>query len=519
MEASNQTQSSRKRLADGLSILNIVPRKLQPQFTSTTSKVLIRFLSLLFAVFLVLGSLQLNISSAEAGFAFQSRQPRCVASGRRKCRAQWERDSGFLDEYTPSGTLVQSIPYPTTTVGSNRRITNSGSATTEGLLTRSSDGRYLISAGYDAAPGTASITGSTSATVNRVIARVDASGAIDTTTALTDAISGGNPRSATSTNGTDLWIDGSVAGVRYAAFGASTSTSVSTTTANLRQLNVFAGQLYVSSASGTLRLGTVGSGTPTTTGQTTTNLPGFPTSGGSPYGFFFADLDPSVPGVDTVYVADDGSSGGIFKYSLVGGSWTLNGNFAYSAGTRSVDGTVVNGVVTLYVVSAGSLLTQTDATGYNQPISGILNSVATAGTNKAFRGVAFCPGQKLPTNPFGVGSAVPNSVPAGTSSLLKVTVTPQETNPVSTGLTVTADLSSIGGSATQTFFDNGTNGDAVAGDNVFLLPGNGFCGNESGSKVSSGRYQRRTISRRECFYLADRNFDFHAADGIGFGDS
>jgi hypothetical protein len=34
-----------------------------------------------------------------------------------------------------------------------------------------------------------------------------------------------------------------------------------------------------------------GTGIPTTAGQTTTNLPGFPTSGGSPYGFFFADLD------------------------------------------------------------------------------------------------------------------------------------------------------------------------------------------------------------------------------------
>src|SRR5262249_45148832 len=47
-----------------------------------------------------------------------------------------------------------------------------------------------------------------------------------------------------------------------------------------------------------------------------------------------------------------------------------------------------------------------------------------------------------------------------------VTVTPG-TNPASTGLAVAADLTPIGGSATQQFFDDGTHGDAVAGDNVF----------------------------------------------------
>src|SRR6266550_7541707 len=48
----------------------------------------------------------------------------------------------FLDEYTPSGTIVQSIQLPTTSVGSNRRLTGSGSATSEGFLTLSADGRY-----------------------------------------------------------------------------------------------------------------------------------------------------------------------------------------------------------------------------------------------------------------------------------------------------------------------------------------------------------------------------------------
>lgn len=72
----------------------------------------------------------------------------------------------------------------------------------------------------------------------------------------------------------------------------------------------------------------------------------------------------------------------------------------------------------------------------------------------------------LPTNPTGVGLANPGTIVAGNSTLLTVSVTPGA-NPPSTGLAVTADLSTIGGSATQTFFDNGNNGDVTASDNVF----------------------------------------------------
>jgi predicted extracellular nuclease len=70
------------------------------------------------------------------------------------------------------------------------------------------------------------------------------------------------------------------------------------------------------------------------------------------------------------------------------------------------------------------------------------------------------------TNPSGVGAANPGTVLAGGMTLLTVTVTPG-TNPASTGITVTGNLTMIGGSATQMFFDNGTNGDVTAGDNIF----------------------------------------------------
>jgi len=66
----------------------------------------------------------------------------------------------------------------------------------------------------------------------------------------------------------------------------------------------------------------------------------------------------------------------------------------------------------------------------------------------------------------GTGSATPNQVLAGSTTLLRVSVNPA-TNPASTGITVIGNLTSIGGSANQQFFDDGTNGDVVAGDNIF----------------------------------------------------
>ena len=66
----------------------------------------------------------------------------------------------------------------------------------------------------------------------------------------------------------------------------------------------------------------------------------------------------------------------------------------------------------------------------------------------------------------GTGSASPSSVAPGGSTLLAVTVTPG-TLPASTDLAVSGDLTPLGGSPSQPFFDDATHGDAVAGDNTF----------------------------------------------------
>jgi hypothetical protein len=300
----------------------------------------------------------------------------------------------FLDQYNGvTGALEKSTPMPTAVSGSNHRLVASGTATAEGELTRSVDGHKIVLTGYDAALGTSGVATSTSATTARVIGLVDASGNIDTTTALGDAFSGFGIRSAASVDGSTLWASGSGVGVITAPLSSLTSTVIGATTANLRQLEIFGSpsQLFSGTGSGSaFRIGTVGTGLPTTAGQVTNGLPGLATSGGSPYAFFMADLD-GTPGLDTMYLADD--SVGLTKYSLVSGSWGATGTIGTGTDTyRGVTGIVSGTVVTLYAVRLGGELdTLVDSSGPGGTLSGAPTKLATAGTNMAFRGVALAP--------------------------------------------------------------------------------------------------------------------------------
>jgi endonuclease G len=108
------------------------------------------------------------------------------------------------------------------------------------------------------------------------------------------------------------------------------------------------------------------------------------------------------------------------------------------------------------------------------------STLATSEPRNAATTPTIC-GGNTSTNPAGTGSANPSSVAAGSSTLLTVTVTPG-TNPASTGITVTGNLSAIGGSASQQFFDDGTNGDVTAGDNIYSYNATVTVNTTSGSK-------------------------------------
>ena len=313
----------------------------------------------------------------------------------------------FLDEYTPTGTFVQTVNMPMVVSGANQILTAAGTSTNDCAITRSSNGSYLLITGYSAPVGTAAVAGTTSAAFPRVIGRVDANGVVDSSTTTT-AFSGGNIRSATSDNGTNLWAVGSTSGVIYTTLGGSgAGVVVSNTGTNLRVINNFLGQLYIASGAGALRSATVGTGLPTTAMQTTTTLAGMPTATVAYNGFYFADLSAAVAGVDTHYIASDTAaatpatslSGGIQKHSLVGGTWTYNGTFPAVTGPPAITqagffglAATVNGSnVTLYSTKAGQLLSVVDATGYNVAPTASLAQLGTSIANTAFRSVAITP--------------------------------------------------------------------------------------------------------------------------------
>jgi hypothetical protein len=307
----------------------------------------------------------------------------------------------FLDEFTPSGTLVQTIPMPVSVSGSNRILTVSGTLS-EGWLTLSTNGQFLTLLGYNAPVGTVNVAATTSATNERVVGLVDYNGVINTSTALTDLGSTGSVRCAITTDGTNIWAvaQGAVGtgteGIRYTTVGSTTSTQVQSSS-GIRVLNITGGQLYATNTAGSGRIVTVGTGLPTTPGQVLTTLPGTPAVGGGPFSFTFADLNPGVAGVDVLYVADETATA-LRKYSFDGATWTLNGTIGVNTDDyRGLTSTVSGTTVTLFATrlrlatGGGELVSIVDASGWNGAFAGTPTILATATANTAFAGVALAP--------------------------------------------------------------------------------------------------------------------------------
>ena len=305
--------------------------------------------------------------------------------------------AGFLEHHNLDGTSAgATVSLPIAANGANKPLTFAGSSTAEGGLSRSDDGHYVIVAGYAAAPGISGIATTTSAANNRVIGRVAASGAVDTSTLFTTAFNNGTIRAATSSDGTSFWASGSTSGVQYIQLGQSTATQLTTAPVNIRFLHIFGGQLYGSSGSGTYtNVFTIGAGLPTTTGQTATSFVGMPTSTASPYSFVLLDLSATVAGFDTLYVADDriaSSGGGIQKWTFNGTTWSLANTLTLgTTGFRGLAGVVTGANVTLLATStlnSANTLVRFIDDGSAAPVGTV---IATAPTNTVYRGIAFAP--------------------------------------------------------------------------------------------------------------------------------
>jgi hypothetical protein len=310
----------------------------------------------------------------------------------------------FVEEYTQSGLLVGTLTLPTAVSGSNRILTMSGTASSEGGMSLSGDGHYVALAGYDAATGTATVATTAVATFNRIAGRIDASGTINTTTRFTTGFDLNNIRGAATNDGTGFWAGGAgsaTKGVWYLALGASGGTQLNSAIAT-NWPTVVAGQLYCSSAKSP-NVFTVGTGLQTTGTPAASTLPGYPaavlTSG--PFGYAFLDLNSSVAGNDTLFVADD--TGGIKKWTYNGTTWsqatstfTKNGataaNFRGVVAIASSTSTQTSGVTLI----AGTADTNGTANIVKFVDNGTAAQSGTAivtvdGTTKVFRGIALSP--------------------------------------------------------------------------------------------------------------------------------
>ena len=171
----------------------------------------------------------------------------------------------FLNEYTPAGTAVQSVALAT----DGTSVTQSGSASSEGLLHFAADGSSLLVPGYNVAAGVANVASTSASAVPRGIAEFSLSGTQTSVTTLGSAFGGNNFRSAAGASARTLYAAGATTGIVTATAGTNGSTVVSATSANNRDVNVFGGNLYFTTQSGTTGLYEI-AGTPTATGQAAT---------------------------------------------------------------------------------------------------------------------------------------------------------------------------------------------------------------------------------------------------------
>lgn len=341
-----------------------------------------------------------------------------------------------------------AIALPTVADGTTKPLTLGGTETTTGVLARSVDGKSVTFAGYSVAPGV-----SVGSSAPRGVALVDASGTVDTSTTLANALTKSAVRGAVTNDGTGFWVSGdgddaspkrSVVYQGLAAIGAPAQLWSSDDDQYKKKggpIKAYGGSLWFGSDNkGALyRV----SGPPATpTSATLTSI-----ASTTALDYALIDRDASIPGVDTLYVA---VSAGIEKWSTTNGtSWTKVGTSALS-GVRSLDARSVGDHAEIYAVvgtgSANTLHRIADTAAPAAPATLADATIATAPSGTAFRGVAFAP-------------AADGSAPDSSGTTPSVTVTPPTNASVGDTVTYTAAVGAGGSAATAgsvTFYDGTT---------------------------------------------------------------
>lgn len=237
----------------------------------------------------------------------------------------------YLDEIQPNGTLSNTIALPNT---GNFAIQTAGVfGGSEGFLTTSSDGKYLVLAGYNTSTYYADITTTSSATVSRVVGTVSPSGNYIQRFTSSIFFNNNDIRGGVS-DGLNFWASGAssanIDGVNY--FGPLTPVGLATALVPPKAygLRLFNGKIFYSTqktgpTNTTAQLGIFqcGSGLPTNGQVGVTQI--INTGSQLPQDFSINANE------DVCYIAisSNSATGGIQKWQKSGSIWTL----AYTLGT------------------------------------------------------------------------------------------------------------------------------------------------------------------------------------------
>ena len=287
-------------------------------------------------------------------------------------------NSVFLDQYDQSGNYVNTVSIPDS--GSSALIEQgldqNSSTLTGSALSRSANNRYIVLPGFNtAAPYSAALQTSTSVAVPRGIGLVDTYGNFTLAVADTNAYSATYFRGAASDGVNNFWGAGNAGGTYYFGLDSAAAT-IQTSFANLRSVDIFNGNLYTVSGSGTGTGILKWNGRPTTATAATT--------------LFVPASVPSDIAVDStgtnIYA---GTSSGVTKWQFDGTTWTL----VYTLSTGAVRYIAVDfsgAAPVIFATTTDSsfnrIVTVTD-TGASAPVT----TFATAGVNQTFRGIRFGP--------------------------------------------------------------------------------------------------------------------------------
>ena len=301
-----------------------------------------------------------------------------------------------IEAYNGStGTPVGSpIALPTVGSAGNQPLTLSGTAGAEGTLFRSLDGRWVTLGGYTHAVGT---PGASGALAQRVIARINAAGTVDTRTVLGTTVDRSAMRAVVSVDGSEFWSihsGGSTGDVVYTSFGATLGTSV-TNREVFRGLSLFGQQLLAAGSNPTASGVYATSSLPRSAGGFIAPLPGFPLAMTlSPYGIAAFDRDGNGS-ADVLFLGDDRallSGGGVQCWRLSGSTWSMVGNVTNVTNPiRGLTGRTQGANYVLYGVTAETRARLQRIEVDAATLTGAVTTVATAPLNTTYRGVAFAP--------------------------------------------------------------------------------------------------------------------------------